>query len=139
MTIQEYLSEHNMTQAQFSRMVGISFPAINKSIRHGSGFSKENVAKLKQFGVEAPVQRRGRVKGEHKNKKNKFDGFSYFEDNFLTQLSSVTEDVVYCWSKRQVDYVTQLLNSRKIAYYCYHKDCYWVVHYDKSLKCSEMD
>ena len=58
MTIQEYLSEHNMTQAEFSRMVGISPSSINNTIKHGSGFTQENAEKLKKFGIEVKVSKR---------------------------------------------------------------------------------
>ena len=141
MTIVEYLEKHNMTQAELSRLVGISQAAINKAVKHGGGFCKENVEKLKEFGIEARVRRYvGRAKGIRNKTKgdfNGFNGFIYFEDIVQIQIRASTEDVIYCWSKEQVDYATKLLNSKGIAYYCYYKDCYWVIHYDKNLDISD--
>lgn len=136
MTIQEYLSEHNMTQAEFSRMVGISPSSINNTIKHGSGFTQENAEKLKKLGIEVKVGKRQK-KDEVIGRSS--DALSCFKLGVRGQLSSLTQSVIYCWNKQQFEWVVELLKRKKIAHYCYHKDCYWVVHYDKSLKRSEMD
>ena len=125
-----------MTQAEFSRMVGISPSSINNTIKHGSGFTQENAEKLKKFGIEVKVgkrQKRDEVIGRNS------DALSCFKLGVRGQLSSLTQSVIYCWNKQQFEWVVELLKRKKIAHYCYHKDCYWVVHYDKSLKRSEMD
>lgn len=138
MTIQEYLSEHNMTQAEFSRMVGISPSSINNTIKHGRGFTPENAEKLKKLGIEVKVTKRFKKEGDEIIGRNS-NVFSCFKVGVRDQLTSLTQSVIYCWNKQQVEWVLDVLKRKKIAHYCYHKDCYWVVHYDKSLKCSEMD
>ena len=125
-----------MTQAEFARMVKISPSSINNTIKHGSGFTQENAEKLKKFGIEVKVgkrQKRDEVIGRNS------DALSCFKLGVRGQLSSLTQSVIYCWNKQQFEWVVELLKRKKIAHYCYHKDCYWVVHYDKSLKRSEMD
>lgn len=141
MTIVEYLEKNNMSQAELSRLTGVSKPAINKAIKHDSGFCKESVEKFKQLGIEVRLRSYvGRSKGSRNqtiSNSHRFDGFIYFEDVLRVQIRLNKEDVIYCYSKEQVDYATNLLNREGIAYYCYYKDCYWVIHYDKNLDISD--
>ena len=127
MTIVEYLETHKMKQVELAKLSGVPVGSINRHIHHGNNFAKKYADKLEKLGIEC------NTKAE-----KDLSGFDHFRNGLRYMLNSDKKaDVIYCWSKEQVDYATQRLNSRKIAYYCYYKDCYWVIHYDKNLDISD--
>ena len=126
-TLVEYLEVNNMKQVELAKLTGVPVESINRYIKHGGGFSPKYTHALRAFGIE--------IKGKNEKELN---GFDHFKNALQYTLNATKKaDVIYCWTNEQVDHATKCLNRRKIAYYSYYKDCYWVIHYDKSLDVEE--
>ena len=129
MTLVEYLQTHNMKQIELSALSGVPVSCINRHIHKGTGFSAEYMSKLEKLGIEF-ADKTEDPKGE-----KLLSGFDYFKNGIRYMMNTGKKaDSIHCWTEEQVDYVTNYLNHRKIAYYCYYKDCYWVINYDKTVK-----
>ena len=127
MTLVEYLEVNKMTQVELAKLTGVPVESINRHINHGGGFSPKYTHALEVLGIEFKLKR-----------EKELNGFDHFKNALQYTLDATKKaDVIYCWTNEQVDYATKCLNRRKIAYYSYYKDCYWVIHYDKSLDIEE--
>lgn len=126
-TLVEYLEVNKMTQVELAKLTGVPVESINRYINHGGGFSPKYTHALRTVGID--------IKNKREREINGFDQFKFSVQYTLNATKKA--DVIYCWTNEQVDYATKCLNRRKIAYYSYYKDCYWVIHYDKSLDIEE--
>lgn len=133
MTLLEYLEKNNMTKSELAKISGVSLPSLYSYLRKGSNLSPKNVEKLKALGIKCTTRDYSETETN-----NRLQGFELFKYAFNDMLKSKSSDVFYCLNKKEIDYATNRLNEKKIAYYSYFKDYYWVIKYDKYADYSEV-
>lgn len=133
MTLLEYLEKNDMTKSELSRISGVSLPCLYNYLGKRSNLSPKNVELLRALGIECSI--RDHVKT---GVNNRSEGFELFKYAFNAMLKEKSSDVFYCLNKKEIDYATNRLNEKKIAYYSYFKDYYWVIKYDKYADYSEV-
>lgn len=120
MTVEKYLETNNMTQTEFSKISGIPIVAINRHLKQNKKFHPKYFKSLENLGIEFEV------KGD-----KELTGFDYFRNGVRYSLAWDRQGTFFCYTEEQVNHVTTKLNEKKIAYYSYFKDCYWVINWDK--------
>ena len=129
MTVEEYIKTNGMTQKEFAKLLGVSYPTINRHIKLGTQFNKPHVVdKLSELGIEVELFR---AKGKYA-----LSDFLYQEKLHIDQ-HPIGE--IYCYSLERVNEVTGYLNKRRISYYTRTTHYCWIVKYDSNLRSDEID
>lgn len=120
MTVEQYIESSGMTQKAFCQLTGIPASSLSNYLYNGKGIHKKYFERLQELNIEC----------EGKSEKQ-LTGFDHFRNAVHYAINGAKTETLYCWNTEQIKYLTNLLNEKKIAYYSYFKDCYWVVKYDK--------
>lgn len=121
MTVEQYIESNGMTQKAFCQLTGIPMSSLSNYLTQNGNISTKYAKRLKELGIEYDAKSEKRMNG--------FDHFKAMVQ--YTVNGTNLKDTFYCYSEEQINYMTEYLNKKKIAYYSYLKDYYWVVKYDK--------
>lgn len=129
-TIEEFMKQHQMKKKDFASFLGISHPRLSGCLNQGKTFPKKAKAILEANNIEYENYER-----ELKSSKDQdIDFENYFEKGLVTDFCHSKEGCgeYHCYSERQVNFITTYFNKKKVAYYSFFKDYYWVVKFDRN-------
>ena len=129
-TIEEFMKKHKMKKKDFASFLGITPMQLSGCLNKGKAFTKKARAILEANNIEYESYKQEK----EKNKEQEFDFENYFERGLITNFCHSKEDSgeYYCYTERQVNFITSYFNKKKIAYYSFFKEYYWVVKFDRN-------
>ena len=129
-TIEEFMKKHKMRKKDFANFLGISPPRLAGCLNQGKAFTKKARAILEANNIEYESYK---LKEEKKEEKE-VDFENYFERGLVTNFCHSKEECgeYYCYNKRQVNFITSYFNKKRVAYYSFFKEYYWVIKFDRN-------
>ena len=129
-TIEEFMKNHKMKKKDFASFLGITPMQLSGCLNRGKSFTKKARAILEANNIEYESYK---LKEEKKEEKE-VDFESYFERGLVTNFCHSKEECgeYYCYNKRQVNFITSYFNKKRVAYYSFFKEYYWVIKFDRN-------
>ena len=129
-TIEEFMKKHKMKKKDFANFLGISPPRLAGCLNQGKAFTKKARAILEANNIEYQSY----LQETKKTTEKQLDFENYFERGVVTDYCHSKEDCgkYYCYTERQVDFITSYFNKKKVPYYSFFKEYYWIVKFDRN-------
>jgi plasmid maintenance system antidote protein VapI len=129
-TIEEFMKKNKMKKKDFASFLGLNPAQLSRCLNQGKSFTKKTIRILEANNIEYESYK---LKEEKKEEKE-VDFENYFERGLITNFCHSKEDSgeYYCYTERQVNFITSYFNKKKIAYYSFFKEYYWVVKFDRN-------